>query len=106
MLEVTLTNEQKVNATIAPVTETGKPAKLDGKPSWTVASGECTVVVADDGLSADIVSGDSPGDSEILVEADADLGEGVQTVSDVIKVIVKGALATSLGLKLGTPVPK
>lgn len=106
MLSITLTNEQQVKATLTPVTPKGKPAPLDGKPTWTVPSGDCTVNVADDGLSATIVSGDSPGDSEVLVEADADLGEGIVTISDVIKVTVVGAMAASLGLVLGQPEDK
>lgn len=106
-MDITLTNEQQVHATLTPVTPKGKPAQLDGKPVWSVSSGDCTVQnVSDDGLQADLVSGDSPGDSEILIEADADLGAGVVTVSDVVKVTVVGAMATSLGLKLDQPVDK
>src|ERR1044071_2117423 len=80
--ETTLTNEQKVHVTLTPVTDTGKPAKLDGSPSWSIISGNSQVVVADDGLSADLISADDPGDTEVLVKADADLGEGVQEISD------------------------
>ncbi len=107
IMDITLTNEQQVHATLNPVTPKGKPAQLDGKPVWSVSSGDATVQnVSDDGLQADLVSGDSPGDSEILIEADADLGSGVVTISDVVKVTVIGAMATSLGLTLGTPTDK
>lgn len=106
MIEIKITNEEKVKVTLAPVTSTGKPAKLDGKPTWTVTSGASTVVVADDGLSAELVSADSPETVEILVEADADLGEGVITISEVISLVVSGANASSLGLVVGTPEPK
>lgn len=106
MLEITITNEQKVPVTLAPVTATGQPAKLDGKPTWEVVTGDSTVVVADDGLSAELVSSDNPGDTEILVKADADLGAGVEEISDIIKLTVQGARAQSLGLTAGTPVPK
>lgn len=106
--EITLTNEQKVKVTLAPVTATGKPAQLDpnNKPTWTVVSGEATVQVADDGLSATIFSPDVPGDSQVLVEADADLGEGVETISDIVSVKTIGARAANLGLQVGTPEPK
>jgi hypothetical protein len=40
------------------------------------------------------------------VEADADLGDGVQTISDAIKLIVNGAQATSLGMTVGLPEAK
>ena len=106
MIEKTLTNEQKIKATLTPVTETGRPAKLDGAPSWTIQDGNCTISVADDGLSATIIAGDVPGDTMILIEADADLGAGVQKVSDAIKIHVEGAMAKSLGLAFGEPEPK
>lgn len=105
-LEITITNEQKVNVTLKPVTATGKPAPLDGVPTWTVQTGESTVVPAADGLSADLISSDSPGDTVILVEADADLGSGVETLADTIRLTVEGARAANLGLAAGTPVPK
>jgi len=105
-LSIAITNEQKVKVSITPVTATGKPAKLDGLPVWSVASGSATLDVAADGLSAFLVSPDSPGDSEILIEADADLGAGVVTISDTVKLSVAGALATSLGLVADAPVAK
>ncbi len=106
MLDISLTNEEKVKVTITPVTSTGKPAKLDGTPTWTVTSGRSTVDVATDGLSAFLVSSDEPGDSVVLVEADADLGAGIQTISDTIQLHVLGANASSLGLKAEPPIPK
>ena len=105
-LDIKLTNEQKVNITITPKTDTGKPAKLDGKPTWTVVDGASTVTVADDGLSADLVSSDDPGDTSFLIEADADLGEGVETIQDTIVLHVLGASAKNLGLLASAPVPK
>lgn len=103
---VEITNEQKVKATLTPVTATGKPAKLDGMPSWAVITGNSQVVVADDGLSADLVSSDDPGDTQILIKADADVGEGVEEISDTITLTVIGARATNLGVAIGTPEPK
>lgn len=103
---VTITNEQKVTATLVPVTDTGKPAKLDGVPTWEVASGNSTVVPAADGLSAELISADDPGDTVYLVKADADLGSGVVEISDTITLTVEGALATNLGLAISAPVPK
>lgn len=105
-LTLQITNEQKVKVSIVPVTATGKPAKLDGAPTWSVPSGSATVDVAADGLSAFLVSPDSPGDSEVLIEADADLGAGVVTISDTVKLSVVGALATQLGLVADAPVAK
>jgi hypothetical protein len=106
MIEVTITNEEKVKITLAPTTSTGKPAKVDGVPTWTVSSGDSTVVPEADGLSAYLVSSDTPGTTEIAVEADADLGAGVVTISDSISLVVAGAQAVRLGLTVGTPEPK
>lgn len=107
MLEITLDNEQKVKVTLSPVTKGGKAAELDEPPTWSVAAGTCTVAdVAPDGLSGFIVTGDDPGDSEIVIAGDADLGDGVVTVSEAITVHVNGALAGNLGVTLGQPEPK
>lgn len=109
MLEIDLTTEQKVQVTLKPVTATGKPAKLDGVPTWTVVSGGGSgqnVVAAEDGLSAFLISNDEPGDIDVQVEADADLGEGVETLTDIIRLHVAGAKAENLGLVAGTPEPK
>jgi len=107
MLEITITNEQKIQVTLTPVTATNKPAQLDGGATFEVISGTATVAMIEGNpLSAFLVSGDLPGDSEIMVSADADLGEGVETISDIIKLTVAGAKAASLGLTVGAPVAK
>jgi hypothetical protein len=106
MQETTITNEQKVNVTLKPVTDTGKPAKLDGAPAWSVVSGDATVVPAADGLSADLVSSDTPGVSVFLVDGDADLGSGVEDIQETITLHVAGANAKNLGISFGSPVPK
>jgi len=105
-LEIKITNEQMVEVTITPRTDTGKPAKLDGSPAWTVISGNSQVVVSEDGLSANLISSDEPGDTIVSVKADADLGEGVEEIADTITLSVIGATAKNLGLAAGTPVAK
>lgn len=105
-MDIKITTEQQVRVTLSPKTDTGRPAKLDGSPSWTVISGNSTVQVADDGLSALLVSADDPGDTEIMIKADADLGEGVEEISEVLKLMVAGATAKNLGITVGTPEPK
>jgi len=104
--EVTITTEQKVNVVLKPVTATGKPALLDGAPKWSVVSGNGTVVVAPDGLSADLVSSDTPGDTTYLIDGDADLGAGVIDLQDTVLCHVLGANAANLGVTVGVPVPK
>jgi len=106
---IKITNEQKVNVALSPKTDAGKPAKVDGAPTWEVVGGDetsSTVVVAPDGLSADLVSSDTPGDTTYLIKADADLGEGVETIQETITLTVSGANARNLGVTVGTPVTK
>ena len=102
---ITITDEQKVLVTLAPVTAAGNPATLDGVPSWTVTSGDATVEPAADGLSCYLISG-TVGNSVIEVSADADLGEGVSPITDTIDLAVVSAQASSLGLVVGTPEAK
>lgn len=106
MIEVLLTTEQKVKVTLAPVTATGKVAKLDGKPTWEIESGESTVEPAEDGMSAYLISADTPGDTMVLIEADADIGEGVEAISDAIRLTVEGARAKNLGVTIASPEAK
>jgi hypothetical protein len=100
MLEVTLTNEQKVIATLSPKTATGKPAQVDGVPTWSVVAGNGTVTPSGDGLSCECVPADAPaiGDVDFQVEADADLGSGVVPLTDLLRAHVSGAQAENLGL--------
>lgn len=112
MLELVITNEQKIQVTLTPVTATGKPAQLDGAAIFEVIDGDAKIEAVLDAAgvvipnTAWIVSGDLPGDSQIMVSADVDLGEGVETISDIIKLTVAGAKAVSLGLTVGSPVAK
>lgn len=103
---ITITNEQKVQVTLAPTTEAGNPAVLDGVPVWEVTSGDATLDVATDGMSAFLISGAADINSVITVTADADLGEGIVTLTDNIDLAVVNASASALGLVPGTPVLK
>jgi hypothetical protein len=105
-MDITLTNEQQVNVTLKPVSAKGKPVGLDGAPVWALTTGSCTIQPSADGLSCLIVSGDDAGDSEVTVSADADLGAGVVTISDAIRVTVNGAQAQNLGLTADAPTVK
>lgn len=103
---ITITNEEKVQVTLAPTTAAGNPATLDGLPTWTVLEGDATLEVAEDGLSAFLVSGAADVNSKIEVTADADLGEGVVSLVDVIDLAVVPASASVLGLVVAAPVLK
>ena len=103
-IEGILTTEQRIMATIEPRTPAGLPAAVDGDPAWSVESGTCTLqpVEPPDPMRRWIVSG-TPGDSVVLVEADADLGEGFTAISDTFLVHVANPQAASLNAALGEP---
>ena len=103
MLTLNITTEQKIDVTLSPKTAAGNTALLDGAPTWTKLFGDSGVVVSEDGLTATLVSSDSPGESQFMISADADLGAGVETIQDVVTLVVGGAKASSLGLVAGDP---
>lgn len=105
-LDLIITNEQKIQVTLNPVTLTGRAATLDGPAEWTVIEGNSTVELVADGKSAFLVSSDTPGDTQFLVKGDADLGEGKEEISDTIRLSVAGARAANLGLVAKAAVPK
>lgn len=103
MLELTITNEQKIKVTCNPVTAAGQAVALDGAIAVDVQSGDGTVELDADGLSFTLISADLPGDTIYVVQADADLGEGVETISDIVQLHVEGAKAASFGLVAEEP---
>jgi hypothetical protein len=106
-LPIASTNEQQVPVTASPVTATGRPASVDGPLRVTVVSGAGTVLQDPaTPLVFRAVSGDVPGTTEYLVEADADLGAGVVTIQDTVTYEVSGAQAASFGLVAGPAEPK
>lgn len=105
MLEVSCSDVQKVLVTLNPITQSGKPAKIDGAVAVEVQSGDATFEVQADGLSFFVISA-NPGDTSYLVSADADLGAGVENISDVVLLHVAGEKAVNLGLSAGAPEAK
>lgn len=103
---ITITNEQKVQVSLAPLTAAGNPATLDGTPSWTVIEGDATLEVAEDGLSAFLVSGEANVNSKIGIKADADLGDGIREIEDFVDLAVVSAEASRLGITASEPTLK
>jgi hypothetical protein len=104
-LNIESTTEEKVHIKITPTTTSGNPAALDGTPVWTVDP-PATVEPDADGLGAFIISADAAGVSNWKVEADADLGEGVQTITDGGVYTYNHPQAANLGVVADAPVPK
>lgn len=96
-----------VTATVAFTTAGGKPAKVDGVPTWTADNTAVvdTVTASADGMSAVIHITDTPGAANLTVSADVDLGDGVaeQIFVDTISVIPSEAASASFSFGTVTP---
>lgn len=102
-----LTDEQKCGLAVAFTTQAGNPATVDGVPAWSVSDATVlTLEVAPDGLSAVITTAGPLGTAQVSVSADADLGEGIETITGVLDVEVRAARAVTVGISAGTPEPK
>lgn len=98
-----LTNSQEVDLAIKPLDRRGKPAQVDGVPAWSLSNPALgQLVVADDGLSSVFKALDN-GTVQVSVSADADLGDGVETISGTLDIEIVSGKATSLGIIAGTP---
>jgi len=104
VMALILTDEQQVSLSIDPRTAAGNAAQVDGIPVWQVSDAAIlTLVVAEDGKSAVVKSAGPVGTSQVSVSADADLGEGVRTITGTLDIEVKAAEAVTLGITAGTP---
>jgi hypothetical protein len=98
----TITDSQKTNLAINPVDKKGNPAKVDGAPAWAVSDETlATLQPAADGLSAGLFANGPLGTFQVTVSADADLGEGIATISGVLDVEVIAGAAASLAISAG-----
>lgn len=102
--QASCTTEEKVPVSVSYVTAAGNPAQVQGATAF-VPSGDATFERTGD-HEGYLVSGSAPGDTIFVVEADADLGDGIVLVSDIITLSVGGAMASAVGITLGAPVPK
>lgn len=117
-MDFTSTTEEKIALRINPTTKAGKPSAVEaGKTTLSILTGGATAAAAtqdeidadtaagNSGLVGFLISEDSAGTSTWKVEADADLGEGVATISDGGTYSYNSPLAANLGTS-GSAVPK
>lgn len=87
----------------------GKPAKVDGVPTWTVGDNSIvdSLTPSADGMSADLHITDNVGASQLTVNADVDLGSGVDNRDfvDTVSVIAGDAVAADFAFGAVTPDP-
>jgi hypothetical protein len=106
-MALVLTDIQKVTLSISPKSAAGNPAPVDGVPSWSVSDASvASIVVSENGLSAEVVTTGALGTVQVVVDADADLGEGVETITGVLDIEVKASAAVTLDIGAGVPESK
>jgi hypothetical protein len=99
-----LKDAQKVTITVSPIDAKGNTAQVDGVPAWAVADPAIlTLVPSDDGLTCVATTTGAVGTTQITITADADLGEGVKTISGLVDVEVVSGMAAGLNIVAGTP---
>jgi hypothetical protein len=99
-----LTDTQQVPVQIAGADKKGAPAPVQN-PTFTSSDPNVATVTQDttDPTKATVVAG-LPGTCQIQVSADADLGDGVTTISGVLDITVVAGQAASIAVTAGTPV--
>ena len=98
-----LTNSQEVDLAIQPLDKRGKPAQVDGTPAWSSSdAAKATVAPAADGLSCVAKALDN-GTVQISVSADADLGDGVRTLTGTLDLEIVSGEAVTLSVIAGAP---
>jgi hypothetical protein len=100
---IQLKNTQGVLLSISPTKSNGRPGTVDGVPVWTSQDTSiATVEPAPDGLSCKVLTAaDAVGGTSVLVEADADIGAGVQPISASVDVVVSDPNVSNLNLTAG-----
>jgi hypothetical protein len=99
-----LADTKKVSASVSFVDAKGNAASVQGEPAWSSSDETIATVTADaGGMSATIVAVGPLGMAQISVSADADLGDGVQTVTGLADIEVQASQAVAASLTLGEP---
>ncbi len=107
VLMLLLTVDQKCTLHIQPVDDKGNPAKVDGIPAWGISDTTIlSITASDDGLTAVVDTLGPLGVSQVNVSVDADLGEGVTTISGVLDITVVAGQAVSLNIGADAPEQK
>jgi hypothetical protein len=97
-----ITNEQQVSVEVRPLTQAGRPARIDGAVEWASSDTSVATVTSTGAMSALVVSV-GPGVTQISAVFDADLGEGVRPVEMTGALEVVEAEAVTAEIAFGAP---
>ena len=90
----TLPNGQQVLLKVEFLDDEGNHATIDGKPQWSSSNPDVAKVTVTPGnpYLAELL-GDSVGNAQVIVQADADLGDGTREVVCTLDVSIVGGEA-------------
>lgn len=98
-----------VSVSVAFVNPKGRPAPVDGVPTWTASDPTIidSLTPSADGLSATFHLTDTIGVSQLTVNADVDMGAGTNNIDfvDTVSVIAADASAATFTFGAVTPDP-
>lgn len=98
-----LRDDQRVTVSITPVDARGNAAQLGSVPAWVDATGQTDLEPSADGLSCIVIPKGVLGTTQINVSADADLGDGVVTISGTLDLEIVAGQAVGFAINPGTP---
>ena len=95
-----------VTAHIVPVDAYGNPAKIDGLPVWTLSDPLAITAetIDDTGTKATLSSLGPVGSVTLTVTVDADLGEGIKTLTGQLVLDIEAGEAVDVGFHIEPPV--
>lgn len=102
------TDEEFANVTLSITNESGQQAPIDGMPVWASSDETVLSVTPTMNSMSAVISSVGPGVARISVMADANLGEGVSTITGVTEdiTVTLSNSASVITLILGEPTPK
>ena len=108
-MDITLTATQELAIGAIPLDDRGNPAPVDGTATWAVSDESLGTLVdaeGDDleaGAEKVFKAAGPTGNVQVTCVVDADLGEGVRTLSAIWNINIAAAEAVSFGQYTGTP---
>jgi len=103
-----LPNDHFVDVQVAWTDAKGNPAQVDGPTSWNTSDQNIAGVDADgtDSTKARVTPGANIGNAQVSASADADLGQGVTTITCLMDVtVVAGQAVAGTITPAGPPQP-
>ena len=101
MAAVKMNTVQQFLVTIQPVDKKGNPAQVEGLEWMTSNSDAVALEPSEDGLSCLVKAVGIPANATVQVNADADLGDGVQLLTGTIDIEIVAAPAVNIVLTPG-----